>query len=178
MAKARKIKQVAPADAIQATAAKVLRTRLAEFFSHWSDPAHTPTAQQLHDLRIAGKRLRYSAEQVRELYPDRLTLLIELLRLTQDLLGEVQDSVTRRALIAADLERLRRRQPDSRDIPALEKVCAEFEQKQTALYAQFREIWQGLTQGKLRKSLKAMTAPPKPAKRKDDAPVLHLVNPV
>lgn len=173
MAKPRKIKKVAPDDAIQATAAKLLRTRLAEFFSHWSDPTETPTAQQLHDLRIAGKRLRYSAEQVRELYPDRLALLIRLLRLAQDLLGEVQDTVTQRALVAADLERLRRRQPDSRDIPALEKICAEFEQKQATLYAQFREIWQGMTQGRLRKSLKAMTAQPK---HRDDAPALHLVN--
>jgi CHAD domain-containing protein len=177
MAKPRKIKKVTPDYPINATAARVLRTRLAEFFSHWSDPNETPTAKQLHDLRIAGKRLRYSAEQVRELYPDRLTFLIELLRFTQDLLGEVQDCVTQRLLIAADVERLRRRQPNSPDIPVLEKICAAIEQKQATLYAQFREIWQGMTQRKLRKSLKAMIARPKQAKHKGDAPALHLVNP-
>ena len=155
----------------------MLRTRLAEFFSHWSDPTRTPTDKQLHNLRIAGKRLRYSAEQVRELYPDRLTLLIELIKRTQDFLGEVQDSVTQRALVATDLARLRRRQPVSREIFALEKICAEYEQQQAALYAQFREIWQGMTMDEFRKSLKAMVTRPNEPPRLDDAPTLHLVNP-
>ena len=67
MAKPRKIKKVAPGQPITQSAERILRTRLKEFYSHWAEPADEPTPEQLHNLRISGKRLRYSAEQLREL---------------------------------------------------------------------------------------------------------------
>ena len=99
------------AEVLRSVAMNDLRTRLKEFYSHWRDPDQQPTSAQLHDLRISGKRLRYSADFLRALYPDRLTLLIDLLKKLQDLLGEMQDCEMQRAVVEADLARRKQRKP-------------------------------------------------------------------
>jgi hypothetical protein len=158
MAKPLKIKKVSPDAEVEKAAVRILRTRTKEFYSHWPDPDTAPTLEQLHDLRISGKRLRYSAENLREFYPDRLALLIDLLKRFQDLTGDIQDCVTQREMIEKDLARLRRRNPQSNQIAALEKIVSEYGQRQSAMFAQFHEIWRGMTMNEFRESLKAMTS--------------------
>lgn len=158
MSKPLKVKKVSAADPVQQTAIRILRTRLKEFYSHWPDPQTMPTAVQLHNLRISGKRLRYSAEQLRELYGDRLALLIDLLKRSQDLLGEIQDCVTQRAVFEAEMPRLLRRKP--KEAVMLERLMAESDDRQEILFVQFREIWQGMTMTEFRASLNAMIIAP------------------
>lgn len=114
MAKGLKIRKLSSDDRSTVAAVRIMRTRLREFFSHWPNFKKKPTSAQLHALRISGKRLRYSAESLRELYPDRLALLLNLLRQVQDVLGEMQDYETQRAVIADDLARWQARQLKSR----------------------------------------------------------------
>lgn len=161
MAKPLKIKKVSPGADVEKAAVRILRTRTKEFYSHWPDPDTAPTLEQLHDLRISGKRLRYSAESLRELYPDKLALLIDLLKRCQDLTGEIQDCVTQREMIEKDLARLRRRNPHSDQIATLEKIISEYGQRQSMMFAQFHEIWRGMTMNEFRESLKAMISRPK-----------------
>jgi hypothetical protein len=156
MAKPLRIKNISPVDSVEKGAVRILRRRIKEFYSHWPSPDIQPTLEQLHNLRISGKRLRYSAESLRDFYPDRLALLIDLLKRNQDLLGDLQDCVTQRAMIEIDLDRLRRRRPDSDQVAALEKICAEYEERQSTLFSQFSEIWRGMTIKEFRASLKAM----------------------
>jgi CHAD domain-containing protein len=158
MAKPLKIKKVSPDAKVEKAAVRILRTRTKEFYSHWPDPDTAPTLEQLHDLRISGKRLRYSAENLRELYPDRLALLIDLLKRFQDLTGEIQDCVTQREMIEKDLARLRRRNPHSNQIAGLEKIVSEYGQRQSMMFAQFHEIWRGMAMDEFRESLQAMTS--------------------
>lgn len=153
-----KVKKVSAADPVQTTAVKILRTRLAEFYSHWDDPQQTATPEQLHNLRISGKRLRYSAEQLRELFPDRLALLIDLLKRGQDLLGDLQDCVTQRAVIETELAGLQRRKPDSPDGTALKTLLDDYEQRRSTLFSQFREIWMGMSAPEFRAGLAAMVS--------------------
>jgi hypothetical protein len=165
MAKPLKIRKISPDDRPEKAARRILRTRIKEFYSCWPDPDHTPTPEQLHDLRISGKRLRYSAESLRELYPDRLTLLIDMLKRSQDLLGEIQDCVTQLGLVEASIARMRRRTPQNGQIAALEKIASEYEQRQSTLFTQFHETWRGMTIGEFRASLKAMVSRVKKPKR-------------
>jgi CHAD domain-containing protein len=158
MAKPLKIKKVSPDANVEKAAVRILRTRTKEFYSHWPDPDVAPTLKQLHDLRISGKRLRYSAESLREWYPDRLALLIDLLKRFQDLTGDIQDCVTQREMIEKDLARLRRRNPHSDQIAALEKIASEYGQRQSTMFAQFHEIWRGMAMDEFRESLQAMTS--------------------
>jgi CHAD domain-containing protein len=158
MARPLKIKKISPDDRLEKAAGRIMRTRIKEFYSCWPDPDHTPTPEQLHDLRISGKRLRYSAENLRELYPDRLALLIDLLKVAQDLLGEIQDCVTQRGLIEAYIAKMRRRDPHDGRIAALEKIVSEYERRQSKLFTKFRETWRGMTMDEFRASMKAMVS--------------------
>jgi CHAD domain-containing protein len=158
MAKALKIRKVSPDDRMEKAARRILRTRVKEFYSCWPDPDHSPTLEELHNLRISGKRLRYTAESLCELYPDRLALLIDLLKRNQDLLGEILDCVTQRGLIEDYIARLRRRSPQNDQITALENVVSDYERRQSTLFAQFHETWRGMTMDEFRASLRAMVS--------------------
>jgi hypothetical protein len=122
--------------------------------------------------------LRYSAESLRELYPDKLTLMIDLLKRSQDLLGEIQDCVTQRSVVEAYLARMRRREPQNDQIIALENIISEYEHRQSMLFTLFHETWRGMTMNEFRESLKAMASRAKKTKRTQEnleqrEPVLH-----
>jgi CHAD domain-containing protein len=157
MAKPLKIKKVSPGDPAHLAAVRILRRRIKEFYSHWPDPTQTPTYEQLHNMRISCKRLRYTAESLCEFYPDRLTLLIDLSKRTQDILGEIQDCVTQKSMIEEDLKRLRRRNPHGEDIAVFERIILNYDQRQLFLFTYFRNIWHGMAIKEFRDSLKAMT---------------------
>ncbi len=176
MARPLKIKKIAPDDESQKAGARILRTRLKEFYSHWSDPHLAPTWEQLHNMRISGKRLRYSAESLREFYPDRLALLIDLLKRSQDLLGEIQDCVTQRSIVEEYLNRLRRRKSQGDEVRVFEDMISNYDQRRDLLFTQFREIWQGMTIKEFRGSLKAMTKrPPVTEPDSDIAPIQLII---
>lgn len=155
MAKAFKVKKVHADTPAAKTITRIMLTRLKEFYSHWPNADFEPTPVEVHNLRIAGKRLRYSAETAREFYPDRLALLIELLKRSQDILGEYQDCVTHRAMLSKDLARQRRLAPKGKQIALLEKLLAGLDERQAVLYAQFREIWRGMVTKKFQGYLKS-----------------------
>ena len=161
MAKPRKIKHLRPGMPVSAAAVRVLRARIKEFYSHWPDPEQTPEAVQLHNLRISGKRLRYSAENLRELYPGRLSFLIDLLKRGQDSLGEMQDCETQRTVIETEIARVARRNAAHPELPALQALVAEYRERQAVLLAQFREIWHAMALPEVQASLLAMTARPR-----------------
>jgi len=167
MAKALKVKKISPADKSTPAAVRILRARLKEFYSHWRNPDYIPTPTQLHDLRISGKRLRYSAESLRGLYPDRLAVLIELLRRLQDVLGEMQDCETQRAVIEADLARRTRRQPSRAEIAVLEGLIQHYQERRAKLFAQFADLWRGVSSEKFRESIKDMVSHPAELVEKD-----------
>lgn len=180
MAKPLKIRKISPNGRPETAARRILRTRIKEFYSHWPDPDQTPTLEQLHNLRISGKRLRYSAESLRELYPDKLALLIDLLKRAQDMLGELQDCVTQRDMIEEQLARMRRRDPQNGQVPVLEKLISEYEQRLSMLLTQFHEIWRGMVMDEFRESLRAMASrarKTKRAQRAEDQPVLRVITP-
>jgi CHAD domain-containing protein len=169
MSKPLKVKKVFSDAPVQATSVRILRTRIKEFYSHWPEPRQVPSLIQLHNLRISGKRLRYSAEQLRELYPDHLALLIDLLKRNQDLLGEIQDCVTQRAVIEVELSKLQKRKPGGQEAATLEGLITEYDQRQQMLFGQFHDIWMGMARPEFRESLKAMVsgiAPEDSAQRK------------
>jgi hypothetical protein len=183
MAKPLKINKISPGGRPHKAARQILRTRIKEFYSHWSDPDRLPTPEQLHNLRISGKRLRYSAESLRDLYPDRLALLIDILKRSQDLLGIIQDCVTQRDMLTDELARIRRRKPQSDQIAILEKIASEYEQRQSTLFTQYRETWQGMTMKEFRECFEAMakrvkkTKRAKPAKNSmTDEPALPVIS--
>src|SRR4029078_13413963 len=145
MAEPFKIRKVSPVDPAHRAAVRILRTRLREFYSHWPDPDETPTPEQLHNQRISGKRLRYSAETLRDLFADRLALMIDLLKRQQDLLCAIQDAVTQRSVIALDLARRRLARARREEITALEDMLASYDVRHSELFTELEDIWRGMS---------------------------------
>jgi len=162
MAKAFKVKKVAPDTPAPAAARRVLRTRLREFYSHWPDPDSAPAPVEIHNMRISGKRLRYSADSLRTLYPDQPALLLDLLKKQQDLLGAFQDCVTQRAAVEAEIASRRRRGAPPPEVAALEGLTAAYDERQAQLFTNLTYIWRGMMGRKFRASLKDMISNFKP----------------
>ena len=177
MAKPLKIKKVSPNDPLPDLGVRILATRLKEFYSHWPDPTEVPTYDQLHNMRISGKRLRYSAESLNKIYPDKLALLIELLKRSQDLLGEIQDCVTQGHMIEEDLKNLRQLQRRKDDVAVLEAIITDYRQRQDLLFIEFREVWRGMTRREFRDCLKMMIRGPLDGKKEADYSTFILINP-
>ncbi len=124
MAKPLKVRKVSSQDSPEEAAVRILRSRLKEFYSHWPDPDTPATPEIVHNTRISGKRLRYSAESLRLLYRDRLALLVELLRKEQDLMGRFQDAIYQRTAIEMELARRVRRRASEGEQEALGRLIA------------------------------------------------------
>ncbi len=165
MARPLKVRKISPGDRPEIAAKRILRTRIKEFYSCWPDPDRKPTPEQLHNLRISGKRLRYSAEILRDLYPDRLALIIDTLKRSQDQLGAIQDCVTQRRIVEKYLDRMRRRKPQDDQIGALEKIVSEYEARQAKLYRYFHATWRGMTVNEFRESWNVMVSRAKKSKQ-------------
>ena len=104
MAKARAISGL-DAQALTSTNARIIaRTRLEEM-EEWGRYAHDPQrSNELHDLRIASKRLRYTLEIFADVLPEESASVIEEVTQIQEELGALHDSDVMIALLSLCLE--------------------------------------------------------------------------
>jgi len=104
MAKARAISGLA-AHALTSTNARIIaRTRLEEM-EVWGQYAHDPQrSDELHNLRIAAKRLRYTLEIFVDVLPEESSSVVEEVTQVQEELGALHDSDVMVALLSLCLE--------------------------------------------------------------------------
>ena len=70
----------------------IARVRLAETYS-WDQYVDNPyNVRELHDLRIAAKRLRYTLEVFEDVLPEAIQVIVRELTQIQDELGALHDS--------------------------------------------------------------------------------------
>ncbi len=79
---------------------------LLSFRTYVDDPNRV---QELHQMRIAAKHLRYSLELFRPLFGERLDHYINAIKVIQQQLGELHDADVWRELLPAFIEKERRR---------------------------------------------------------------------
>jgi hypothetical protein len=91
MAKPRPVRGLDPERRIRPNARKVLKVRIAEVYSYDGLVADPENVRELHDMRIACKRLRYLLEIFGIAFPGDLTPFVEEVRGLQDLLGDIHD---------------------------------------------------------------------------------------
>lgn len=104
MAKAKSIAGIDAQAATERNARIIARTRLEEM-ALWGRYAHDPQrSDELHDLRIAAKRLRYTLEIFSDVLPEESSSIIEEVTQIQEELGNLHDSDVMVALLNVCLQ--------------------------------------------------------------------------
>lgn len=99
MAKARPITGLDPQAPTGGNARLVARERLADMDAFVAYAENPESIQELHDLRIAAKRLRYTLEVFAEVLPAQSQEFVDELATLQDELGALHDSEVMLALL-------------------------------------------------------------------------------
>ncbi len=110
--------------------------------------------EDLHAMRIAAKRLRYTLEIFSPLYTSELKSYLKVLRQIQELLGEIHDCDVWMIYLPKFQEKERARalryygseRPFRRFQPGLEAYYAERSAARDRLYTDFLQKWQGWRQ--------------------------------
>ena len=180
MSRAWKIRNVDPAASVAENARRVLAVRVAEFYSFAPAVPHPELTEALHDLRIAGKRLRYTLELFRPWLAEEAERQIERLKAIQNALGALHDHDVRIAVISEELARfggdaapreweaeasLPGAVPDQELPPdALRRgLLALLDREQAArqaAFATFRELWDRFAAEGMRAELVRLSAAP------------------
>ena len=103
MAKARPIKGLNIQSSTRQNASIIARTRLEDLYA-WEQSFDAPYAvRELHNLRIAAKRLRYTLELFARVLPEACSPLLKEVERVQGELGEIHDSDVMIALLRLSL---------------------------------------------------------------------------
>ena len=174
--KARKVKGLDPDMPLDHALRRIAETRLGELHS-FAHAVHDPGAvDELHDMRIAAKRLRYVLELSEPVLGDAAKDGAKRAKKLQDLLGEIHDCDEHLPLVLAHVERLReedaaavrgvaggnasdldpaaaREAPNRRRYAGLEALAAYLRARREVLYKRFVREWARLERAGFSESL-------------------------
>jgi hypothetical protein len=165
--KARRVKGLDPDRSLRENAARVVEVRLKELVSF--DPAiRDPQAvRELHDMRIAAKRLRYVLEIAGFAFGPEGQRAEAVVKELQEVLGEIHDCDVMLPLVEAHVARLRaedarvvaaetrdpaavaaglRRAPNRAKYRGLELLAAGTMARRALLYERFLDSWDRLAE--------------------------------
>ncbi|MCJ7621947.1 MAG: CHAD domain-containing protein [Anaerolineaceae bacterium] len=116
---------------------------------------------ELHKMRIAAKRLRYSMEIFLPIYASRLKPAFSIIKQTQEMLGEIHDSDVWLEYIPEFIEKERNRiisfygnpSPINLLIPGIELFQQDRMTKRIVLYENFVQKWQNWKEEKIWENL-------------------------
>ena len=176
--KASRVKGLRPGSKLGGAAQRIAKQRVADLLAFDQAVRDPANVRELHDLRIAAKRLRYTLEVLGAVLGPAAGVVEGEARALQDLLGEVHDcdvlvprlEAELASLVADDAQAvaaLAEGDPDAttrvvRDAPGRAKrhgvqaLAVGVAARRVALYARFLERWDALLAGG---ALTALTAP-------------------
>lgn len=103
MSRAWTVEGIEPEAPLLTNARRVLRVRVAEFYSYASTVPIEAASIAHHDLRIATKRLRYTLEMFSTVFAPLGDLQIERTKALQEVLGDLHDYDVRIAMIEREV---------------------------------------------------------------------------
>ena len=183
--KARKVKGLDPDGPLVDNMRRVIIVRVDELFGFIPDALDPEKVEQLHDMRIAAKRLRYLLELSEPLFGAPAKKVAKTVKALQDLLGEVHDCDELMPLVdshvaglrasdagavvaaspvgAEDLDpRLVKDAPNRSRYRGLELLLVHARARRDLLHGRFVERWQELEERGFRDELEQALQPADP----------------
>lgn len=143
MAKALPLYAVNPQASLLSNAPLMLHTRLEELYQfspYISDPARV---EELHNMRIAAKRLRYTLEIFAPCFTGKdFSKLYEQVKSVQEQIGEIHDRDVRGPLLQSFMEGHMGERPEIR--VGLERLIQAQQSERAKLYRTFIAYWNKL----------------------------------
>lgn len=106
MTKAWPVEQIDPDAPLDVNARRIVRVRAAEYYSYEPIVSDPLASVDLHNLRIAAKRLRYTLELFAKALGGNTQVQIDRVKAIQEALGNLHDIDVRIALISDELVQL------------------------------------------------------------------------
>jgi hypothetical protein len=106
MSRAWPVEGIVPEASLATNARRILAVRIAEFYSYAPIVVLETATEELHNLRISAKRLRYTLELFRAVFGESGERQIERVKAIQEELGNLHDADVRIALILNELSEL------------------------------------------------------------------------
>jgi hypothetical protein len=103
MSRAWPVDGIEPDGSLGDNARRILAVRIAEFYSYAPIVSNEQATEELHNLRIAAKRLRYTLELFRVVFGEVGERQIERVKAIQEELGNLHDADVRIDLIQNEL---------------------------------------------------------------------------
>ena len=113
MAKPRPVTGIDPSRRIRPNARRILATRIDEVYQYDGLVANPANITDLHDMRIAFKRLRYLLEIFGSAFAADLEPYLDQVKAMQDLLGDIHDCDVQVPMLESHLEWLERQEATS-----------------------------------------------------------------
>ena len=168
--KARKVGGLDPDGPLEDNLRRIVAVRVDELRSFAPDGEAPSAAEDLHDMRIAAKRLRYVLEMAEPVLGAPARRGAKEARRIQDLLGEIHDCDEGVPRVEAHIERLRgedavamadaagrgakdldpaamKDAPHRREYAGLAGYVAYLQARRDVLYAEFVRYWRRLERG-------------------------------
>jgi CHAD domain-containing protein len=152
--KAKRVKGLEPGMPLADAAELIVRTRLGELCRLAARAQEPEQATELHDTRIAAKRLRYVLEMTADCFGPYATTATKKAKEIQDLLGEIHDADEMMPWLADVRRRLRDRDaahlvgtgldgdpPSIAAYRGIERLDVELYARRAKLFADWRALW-------------------------------------
>ena len=186
MAKAWKVTGIRPGMPVGRAARRVLATRIAELWSYAPFLPDPERVEELHAMRIAAKRLRYSLEIFAPYLDPAAKALTEQVKDIQERLGQIHDADVLAPYLAERLSDLHRaedaalladfqaqrddeararfihallHQPRDARLPGVYALLGRTLARRQRLHADFLDEWRALTEAGLRDQLERLIWP-------------------
>ena len=163
MAKARKITGVAPLRSYYENARIILPQRLEEVYT-WEPFIRDETRrEELHNMRISIKRLRYTMELFRLVYglstvDNQYTEFLAMIVDLQEILGDIHDADVVLEVLADYASQLGNQERQIAVLPGIVRLIDQTEKTRKADYETFLEKWDGLSAAGFKQELLSFLA--------------------
>ncbi len=153
MAKPQKITGLNPKHSFHENARIILPQKVTEVYN-WEQFIRTPARrEELHNMRISIKRLRYTMEFFAINYDKHFTEFIKTIIDLQDVLGDIHDSDVVLEVLTNYKEKL---QPT--ELPGVDTLIARTRETRDVNYQAFLERWEQLSAAGFKQKLLAIIA--------------------